>query len=176
MPSLFSGPGVKIFINSMSGWHGCCNTTSRENAAFKVLREPKGSLSRGNFGCRCSRECGCGDSFALSIAPDTALSRPLGYDQQQFDRSLAKSRYAGALALILSPVWRNTGLCLVRPAEIFSAALITAEWNSAELTDWKSVFRSLRSNQLFKAWIVTQRVPLRFDPQSSRRRSIWNSD
>jgi len=160
----------------MSDWHGCCNTTSRENAAFKVLREPKGSLSRGNFGCRCSRECGCGYPLALSIAPDTALSRPLGYDQQQFDRSLAKSRYACTLALILSPVWRNTGLCSVRPAEIFSAAPITAEWNSAGLTDWKSVFRSLRSNQLFKAWIVTQRIPLRLHSQSSRSRPVRNSD
>ncbi len=111
----------------MSDWHGCCNTTSRENAALKVLREPKSSLPRGNFGCRRSRECGCGYPLALSIAPDAALSRPLGYDQQQFDRSLAKGRYACALALIFSAVWRNTGLCPVRPTKIFSAAPITAE-------------------------------------------------
>jgi hypothetical protein len=84
----------------MSDWHGCCNTASRENDAFKVLREPTGLPPRGDFGrLRCGqRECGY--SFALSIPPNTALSQPLYYDGQRFDHRLAKGRYADTRSLI----------------------------------------------------------------------------
>jgi hypothetical protein len=81
----------------MSNWHGCCNTTSREN---EVLRQPALQRPRRDFGYRRGRERECGYSFALSIAPDSPLSRQLYYDRQQFDQCLAKGRYPDTLALI----------------------------------------------------------------------------
>src|SRR5205085_3263036 len=101
-PLPFSGLQLKISINSMSDWHDCCNTTSREDGAFKVLCYPVLRHAGGDFDCRRSRKRECGYSLAFSIAPNAALSRPLYYDRRRLDHCLAEGRYSGTITLIFS--------------------------------------------------------------------------
>src|SRR5437588_12871155 len=87
----------------MSDWHDCCNTTSRDDGAFKVLCYPALRHAGGDFDCRCSRKRECGYSLAFSIAPNAALSRPLYYDRRRLDHRLAKGHCVDTITLIFSP-------------------------------------------------------------------------